>query len=377
MTTIDNPLDSIQQAAQQEQAASAVEEISGRVFMAGLGQLELTTVYLGVRLGLYRALDLAGAQTPRELAAVLGLDQRYVQEWLQSQAVSGFATADGDDPATARYRLAPGVRETLVDETNPAYIGGLGGLTPALGRAIPLLTEAFRTGAGVPMSAYGPEAVEAQGALNRPAYVNSLVQEWLPVIPDVQVRLADETRPARVADVGCGVGWSAIELAKVYPHLRVDGVDVDEESITRARRNAGEHGVAERVGFEVRDVSTPGALDGPYDLVNVFECLHDMAHPVEALRTIRAALAPGGSLLIMEENAAEEWTAPGDEIERFFATASLLWCVPQGRTDETADPVGPLMRPARLRQLAREAGFSGAEVLPIEHPFFRFYRLDA
>jgi methylase of polypeptide subunit release factors len=121
--------------------------------------------------------------------------------------------------------------------------------------------------------------VEAQAALNRPAFVNELVPEWLPRVPDVAALLADSSRVTRVADVGCGLGWASIELVKAYPHLRVDGYDTDEESITRARRNAADAGVSERVTFDVVDASSPYG-DGRYDLILFFECVHDMAHPV-------------------------------------------------------------------------------------------------
>jgi ubiquinone/menaquinone biosynthesis C-methylase UbiE len=241
-----------------------------------------------------------------------------------------------------------------------------------MGRAFPQLEAAFTTGAGVPYVEYGPEAVTAQAALNRPAYVNSLVAEWLPALPDVQARLA---AGARVADVGTGAGWSAIELAKAYPAVRVDGYDNDEDSISRARHNAAEHGVSDRVDFEVRDIGDIAGPDARYDLITFFECLHDLAHPVNALVAARRALAPGGTLLVMDENADETLVVPGDPVQRFLAAASAVWCTPQGRVDPASEVIGAVMRPARLRALAADAGFRSVDVLPIEHPFWRFYRL--
>jgi 2-polyprenyl-3-methyl-5-hydroxy-6-metoxy-1,4-benzoquinol methylase len=357
------------------QQSSSAEQVAERIFSAGLGLFEIATVYLGVCLGLYRALAEIGSSTSAELALATDLDERYVREWLQAQAVSGYVIADGSELTKARFTLVDGAYPALVEETNPAFVGGLGWCAAVIGRALPLLVKAFRTGDGVPYAAYGAEAVTAQAALNRPAYVNSLVAEWLPAIPDIAVQLANTARPARVADLCCGVGWSTIELAKAYPHLRIDGLDGDETSIAAARRNAEEHGVAARVNFEVRDVSAPGDLARPYDIVMIFEAVHDLAHPVEALGSIRSALTPRGTVLVMDERIAEEWTAPGDEVERFFANASVLWCLPQGRTDATADPVGTLLRPAKLRELAERAGYSRTDVAPIDHPFFRFYRL--
>jgi len=337
--------------------------------------MELCTAYLGVELGLYDALAERPA-TPAELAERKGIATRYAQEWLQQQAVAGLAVADGTDPGTARYALADGVDAVLVDPTSPAYMGGLPSALAAVGHVLPELARAFRSGQSVPYAAYGPDAVSAQAALNRPAYANALVSEWLPRLPDLHVRLADTARPARVGDFGCGAGWSTIELAKAYPHLQLDGYDSDEASIAAARRNAAEHGVADRVDFEVVDLSDPAADWSPrYDAVFLFECLHDLPRPVEALVHTRQALNPQGTVVVMDERAAEKFTAPGDPVERFFAACSPLWCVPQGLVGPDPRPIGPLMRPDTLRSLAAEAGFGDASVADIEHPFWRFYRL--
>ena len=157
-------------------------------------------------------------------------------------------------------------------------------------------------------------------------------------MPDVAARLADTSRPTRVGDLGCGAGWSAIELAKAYPHIRVDGYDNDEESIDQARRNAADAGVADRVTFDVVDASS-GYGDGRYDLVAFFECLHDLAHPVEA-RAGRQPLADGGRSSSWT-NGSPKHPAAGDPIETFFATASVLWCLPQGRVEPTPKRSAP------------------------------------
>jgi SAM-dependent methyltransferase len=356
---------------------SAAEELCGRLFTQTLGAAEILTVYLGVELGLYRSLSEDGPATAAELAKRTGIDDRYAREWLAQQSVAGLLTVRVDEPSTAVFSLADGVRETLIDEVSPFYVGGLTYIAPAVGRALPSLVTAFRTGAGVPYSAYGAEAVTAQEALNRPAYENSLIDEWLPQVPDIQARLADTARPARVADLGAGVGWSSIRLAEAFPHIRVDGYDLDEESIARGRRYVAERGVSGQVDLEVADITQPLPRDG-YDLAVFFECLHDLPHPVAALEVARRALAPGGSVIVMEENVAEHFTAPGDDVERFMAAAGTIWCVPQGRTEAGSEVVGPLeIRPAVMRQLAERAGFKTVDILPIEHPFWRFYRLDA
>lgn len=165
-----------------EPMVDPAEVLAGRTFGAGVAALELCNVYLGIHLGLYRELA-AAAATPAELAARTGCAERYLREWLQAQAISGFATVQGDDPATARYGLAEGMAEVFVEQTNPAYLGGMPDAVAAMAGALPMLVDAFRTGAGVPYAAYGPDAVSAQAALNRPAFVNSLVEEWLPQLP--------------------------------------------------------------------------------------------------------------------------------------------------------------------------------------------------
>src|ERR1700757_1562325 len=355
--------------------SGAIAARAGRIFSTGVGAAELCTAYLGIHLGFYRSLADSPA-TPTALAERTGCDERYVREWLTAQAVAGLLTVAGVEPASAEFALADGAYEVLVDETSPAYLGGLADIVAAAGRVLPQLADAYRTGAGVPYAAYGPDGGSAQFALNRPAFVNSLVAEWLPQLPDVLARLQDTAHPARVADLACGTGWAAIELAKAFPHIRVDGLDNDEASIAIGRQYAADHGVTDRVDLEVADLAYQTADWSPrYDLVLLIECVHDLPRPVEALRHARAALRPGGTVLVLDERAAESFTAPGDQTERFFAAASAIWCLPQGRVGPDPEPVGPLIRPAAMRDLARRAGFADAEILSIEHPAWRFYRL--
>ena len=365
--TTDNPTSG-------DEVAAAAEEIVGRIFTEGVGAFHLLCVHLGNELGLYRALDEGGPLTAAQLAERTGLDRWYVREWLQAEATAGLVTVDGDVDGGGCVLVA-GVRWALVQESSPVYMGGLGAALAAAGGVLPKLVEAFRTGEGVAYAEYGPGAVTAQAALNRPAFVNSLVAEWLPAMPDVLARLQDTDQPARVADLGCGVGWAAIELARAFPHIHVDGIDSDDESISRARRNAAEQGVADRVDFEVNDISTERSAASCYDVAFFFECLHDLGHPVEALRAAREALAPGGTVVVMDERVAETLPPPGDPVETFFAAASVLWCLPQGRVDHDSEAPGTVMRPDTLRQLAARAGYGAVDILPIEHPFWRFYRL--
>jgi len=196
-----------------------IEALAGRLFGEGVGAMHMGTLYVGHKLGLFAALVADGPLTAAELASRRGIDEWYAREWLQAETTAGLVLADDEDLRRAHFTAAPGVRETLVDETGPAYLGGLPLASAAVGAVLPQLLAAFRTGAGVAYPYYGPDAVAAQGALNRPAFVNDLVHTWLPQIPGVQARLADTDRPARVADIGCGLGWAALELAKAFPHV--------------------------------------------------------------------------------------------------------------------------------------------------------------
>jgi 2-polyprenyl-3-methyl-5-hydroxy-6-metoxy-1,4-benzoquinol methylase len=209
--------------------------------------------------------------------------------------------------------------------------------------------------------------------LNRPMFVNLLGTQWFPAVPDIDQRLRADP-PARVADIGCGIGWSSLSIARAYPNVTVDGIDLDEASIAEAQKNAAASGLDDRVNFVARSAADPMGR-GEYDLVTAFETVHDMADPVGALRAMRALMAPGGAVFIADERAAEEFAAPGDDVERWLYGWSVLHCLPVGMVDAPAAGTGAVMRPSTLRRYAVEAGFAGVEVLPIEHEFWRFYRL--
>jgi 2-polyprenyl-3-methyl-5-hydroxy-6-metoxy-1,4-benzoquinol methylase len=347
----------------------------GRLFQSSLNMFEILTVYLGDRLDLYKALAEQEWSTPTAIAARTGVAQRYAREWLEQQAAA--AIIDVDDVAAApearRYRLPLAHQEPLLDINSLSYLAPLARLTGSLSSVLPLLLEAYRSGGGVPWSAYGQDGREGQADLNRPVYLNLLGKEWLPSLPEVHARLQSDP-PARVADIGCGGGWASIGIAKAYPNVMVDGFDVDAPSIELARTNAEAQGVASRVTFRIHDAANH-ALAGRYDLVCAFEMIHDLSQPVEVLRNMHHLSADGGTVLVMDERVAETFTAPGDEVERFMYAASVLCCLPAGLSESPSSGTGTVMRPTTLRQYAREAGFEDVEILPIEHDFFRVYRL--
>jgi 2-polyprenyl-3-methyl-5-hydroxy-6-metoxy-1,4-benzoquinol methylase len=179
---------------------------------------------------------------------------------------------------------------------------------------------------------------------------------------------------ARVADVATGGGWAAIEIARGLPNVRVDGLDLDEASIRVANEHLAGSGVEDRVTFQVRDAADP-RLAGQYDLVTIFEALHDMSHPVEALRGCKSLLAPGGVLMIADENVDDEFHVPGSDFERLLYGFSVMTCLPCGMDAENSAATGTVIRPSTLRRYAAEAGFSQVIDLPIANDFFRFYQL--
>jgi SAM-dependent methyltransferase len=356
-------------------AVEATEALVERVFASTIALFDLAAIYLGDRLGLYRSLDAEGPATSAELAERTATDERYVREWLEQQAVTDvLSVLDEDgDASERRYGLPAGHAEALVRADAPTYIAPLGRQALGMLRPLPSVLEAFRTGAGVPYADYGEDTRLGIADLNRVMFLNELGSEWLPAVADVHERLL---AGGRVADLGCGTGWSSIAMAKAYPKARVDGFDVDPASVKAARGNAAAEGIEDRVRFHVHDASDP-SLAGTYHLVTIFEALHDMGRPVEALANARRVLAPGGTVIVADERVAERFTAPGDDIERIMYGFSVVHCLPVGRADhERSAATGTAMRPDTLRAYARDAGFAHVGILPIDNDFWRFYRLD-
>ena len=346
----------------------------GRLFAAASGSLELATVYLGERLGLYRALADGGPLTAPELAAATATAERYAREWLEAQAACGFV--DVDDPTLPagerRYALPPEHADALLNRESLTYLAPMARFMAASAGAMRQLVEAFRSGGGVPYETYGAEFREAQQDFTRPLFAN-LLGGWIEAMPDVHERLLREP-PARVVDLACGAGIACIELARRYPSARVDGIDLDEGAIDLARANARAAEVDVR--FHVRDASAPG-LDEPYDLVTMFDSLHHVAQPLDALRAMRALVRDDGAVLVVESRTADRFQGPLPEgdFERFTYLVSVVHCLPTAMAEQPSIGLGAVVREPVLRQLAADAGFAGVEVLAIEHPMLRLYRL--
>jgi 2-polyprenyl-3-methyl-5-hydroxy-6-metoxy-1,4-benzoquinol methylase len=342
------------------------------LFESELRTLELYTIYIGERLGLYRALVDGGPASSADLAQRTGTNERYIREWLEHHAANGLLEADDAtaDPLARRYSLPAEHVPVLAEPDDIRYAAYRSIDMVRHGRSLPGLVEAFRTGDAPPPLSWEPEG---RAEFNRALFLNLMGTDWLPAIPDVDRRLSAEP-PARVADVACGTGWSSIAMATAYPKIAVDGFDLDEDSIAAARRNAHEAGLADRVAFSVSDASDSAAVVG-YDLVTIFEALHDMSRPVDALLAARRMLRDGGSVVVADERVDDEFTAPAPLLERHAYGWSVISCLPNAMGDPDTAATGAVMRPATLRRYATAAGFSEVDVLAIETGPFRFYRL--
>jgi 2-polyprenyl-3-methyl-5-hydroxy-6-metoxy-1,4-benzoquinol methylase len=345
-----------------------VDAFAERLFAEVNAAMSCLNLYLGHRLGLFRAVADAGPVTPAALAGLTGLAERYLREWLECMAANGYLD---HTPDTGRFLLSPEHAVVFLDGNNPAYAAPFVCYVPSFARVLELLMAAFRSGGGVPYEAYGADTLEGIGMGNRPMYVNDYVARWMPTMPDVEARLR---AGGRVADVGCGLGWSSICLATGFARVRIDAVDVDAASIDQARRNAHEAEVSDRITFHLSAIED-APLRGPYDLVTAFESLHDMPYPVKALRRMRELAAPNGAVLVADEAVGETLEENGSFVGRLNYNFSVLHCLPQAMVFPGAAGTGTVIRPSTLRAYARDAGFTRVDVLPIEHPLWRFYRL--
>lgn len=352
------------------------DALAGRLGDATTGAFDLFTIYVGDRLGLYRELADHGPLSAPELAERTGTDRRQIREWLEQQAISEILVVASDGaPEDRRFALPAGHAEVLLDRTSLAYLAPLSRMVVSVGRTLDSLLDSFRSGAGVPWEAYGRDAREGQADINRSTCERLLGWVWLPAIDDLDARLRADP-PARVADIACGGGWSTMAIARAYPRIRVDGFDIDLASIELARENLARFGseVADRVRFHLADAADP-VLAGDYDAAVILEALHDMAHPVEALRTVRDLLAADGHVIVIDERAAETFGSIGDPLERTFYGWSVLCCLPAGLSEPDSAGTGTVMRPSTVERYARAAGFDRFEILPIDHDAFRLYRL--
>jgi len=337
---------------------------------AVLGAFDIASTYLGLTLGLYATLATHGPMTAAPLARATGTNERLVREWLAQQGAAGLLEATEQD-GEWRFALPHDHVDVLLDpDALDGIAGTMYGVVADLAQ-VPRLAESFRTGEGIPYADYGPDQALGQAMGTRPVFRHEIAG-WLRAVPGLSPRLDDGS--ARILEIGCGGGWSSVCIAQAFPGVRVDGVDLDERSIDLARSLAETEGVAERVTFELRDAAS---LSGAgYDLATMFEMVHDLARPVDALRAARDAVAPDGLVLVADEPVAEAYAGnASEEVDRRFYGYSLLHCLPASMTEPGSAATGTVMRPDTLRAYAEAAGFASVEVLPVESVAFRLYLL--
>ena len=344
------------------------EALNGRIFTEIVGGLGLFAVYLGHRLGLFKELEKNGPVTVSQLARRMKLSERYVREWLLAVATSEYVETDAKGE---KFHLPEEHAAVLADEDSPFFMGAFPGVLQGVAIAIDPLIEAFKSGGGVRYEDYGKHLREGVALTNRPMFQHDYTQKWIPAMPDVETKLR---QGARVADVGCGVGWSSVFLAKYFEKAKIDGIDADDKSIAEARRIAARHGVADRVHFHVNTIEEFN-IETPYDLVTAFECLHDLPYPVQALSRMREMANPGGTVFIADEAAGEGFSENKNLMGRFCYNVSVLHCLPQAMVYPRAAGTGTAISENTVRTYAHKAGYSDVSVLEIENPFFRFYKL--
>ena len=306
-------------------------------------------VVIGEKLGLYRALA-SGPMMPAQLASKTQTDERYVREWLASQAAGGYVTYD---EKTGQFRLTQEQAFALATEDSPAYLPGafelaLGSLT-----AVPRIAESFRTGAGMGWHEHADGVFHGCEKFFRPGYAANLVSTWIPALHDVKAKLEGG---ARVADIGCGKGASTLLMAKAFPNSQFFGFDYHDKSIEAARESAKRNGVADRVTFEVAKAKEfPGRN---YDFAAVFDCLHDMGDPIGAAAHIRQSLANDGTWMIVEPFANDNLKENLNPVGRVYYSFSTLLCTPCSRSQEVGLCLGAQAGEARIRNVVTSAGFN-------------------
>lgn len=320
-------------------------------FVGDLGAAVHTgMVVIGENLGLYKALAAAGPMSSAELAAKTGTDERYLREWLSSQAAGGYVTYNAD---TNKFSLDAEQAFTLANEDSPAYLPGAFELALASLASVPRITECFRTGAGMGWGEHADGVFQGCEKFFRPGYAANLVSSWIPALSGVKEKL--ETG-ALVADIGCGKGASTRLMAKAFPKSQFFGFDYHDKSIEGARESARHEGLGNRATFEVAMAKDfPGAN---YDFVTVFDCLHDMGDPVGAARHVRQVIADDGTWMIVEPYANNTLKDNMNPVGRAFYGFSTLLCTPCSRSQEVALCLGAQAGEDKIRDVVTAAGFT-------------------
>jgi 2-polyprenyl-3-methyl-5-hydroxy-6-metoxy-1,4-benzoquinol methylase len=314
------------------------------------GAFSVPTVRIGIRLGLFEALT-QGSATSVELAKRTGLAERYVREWAMAQACSGYLDLDA---TTDAFSISPESAMVFAVKDSPVYLAGAFDLVAAMIEAEGKVEAAFKSGEGVGWGDSGGCLFCAVGAFFRPGYVNNIVQSWIPALDGMQARLESG---AKVADIGCGVGFSTLIMAKAFPNAHFIGYDFHEPSVMDARKHAEAHGVADRVRFET--ARAKDIVENEFDLITAFDCLHDMGDPEGCAAHLRTLLKPDGAWMICEPIAADRAADNiGSPVSRLYYNASTMICVPTSLDQEVGAALGAQAGEPKLTEVLTGAGFS-------------------
>ena len=329
-----------------------------------------TLIVIGDRLGLFAKLAEAGPSTSAEYASHAGIQERYAREWLSAMACHRYISYDD---STKQFSMTPEQAFILVNPDSPVYLTSLFSMVPTNWANLDLLTAAFQHGGGVPQERFGHEFWCGFERFTRTAFCNNLVQDWIPAMPEVDAKLR---AGGSVADVGCGNGQALLFLAQGYPEAQLVGFDNYAPAIEAANANAAAAGVADRVRFEVVDVTQP--IPGSYDLITSFDVVHDMPFPRPALKEIKSALNPGGTYFVLEFNFSCDLQWNIDHplgIGAFGYAASTNYCMTQALA-VGGEGTGTCMGEEKAREFATEAGFSHFRRIDFEaNPFNLFYEI--
>ena len=329
---------------------SKLEAFQGKMLGDMGAAVSAALVILGDQLGLYKAMADGGPTTSLKLAAATGTTERYVREWLAAQAASGYVEYD---PVKAEFSLTPEQAMVFADEGGPAFMAGGFEVLAAMFRDEPKVAAVFKSGKGLGWHEHDVCLFRGTERFFRPGYNAHLTTEWIPALDGMEGKLKSG---ARVADVGCGHGASTVLMAKTYPNSKFYGFDYHGPSIERAREAAKEAGVEDRVTFEV--ASAKDFNGGAYDMIAIFDALHDMGDPVGAARHIREHLTPGGSWMLVEPFANDDLADNLNPVGRLFYSASTMICTPASLSQEVGLGLGAQAGEARLKKVTEEAGFT-------------------
>jgi 2-polyprenyl-3-methyl-5-hydroxy-6-metoxy-1,4-benzoquinol methylase len=344
-----------------------VDQFVGKVLGDTSATLVTLLAAIGDRLGLFKELAASGSVTSGEFASRTGINERYAREWLGGMATAGYVAYDA---STQRFNLPPEHAPALAQEAGPFFFGGVYEILPALVGVFDQVTEAFRRGGGVPQSAYDAHLWDGMERFSMGWFENLLTQQWIPAMPDVQAKLE---MGALVADVGCGHGRALIKMAQAFPKSRYVGYDVFGPSVDRATANARAAGVADRVKFHQLDASA--GLPEQYDVVTTLDVVHDAADPRGLLRSIRAALRPGGIYVCLDVNCSDKLEENAGPLGAMFHGFSVLYCMTTSLANGGVGLGTVGLHEPKVRELCAEAGFSSVRRVPMENPFNNLYEV--